>query len=72
MPRAASEMNLGRGNREQERKARTPDPSAAAKEDKKKRGKSPFKLVCYPNRNYHLLLIYHVLQVVDVKSSIGH
>lgn len=41
--RASSELPATRQNRDQDRKARTPDLSNESKEDKKKRGKSPFK-----------------------------
>lgn len=40
--RATSELPIGRQARENDRKARTPDVSGESKEDKKKRGKSPF------------------------------
>lgn len=41
--RATSELHVGRSAREQDRKAKTPDRSSESKDDKKKRGKSPFK-----------------------------
>jgi len=41
--RATSELQVGRSNREQDRKTKTPDRSSESKDDKKKRGKSPFK-----------------------------
>ena len=41
--RASSELPSARNNRDQDRKARTPDLNNESKDDKKKRGKSPFK-----------------------------
>lgn len=49
--RASSELPTGRQNRDQDRKARTPDLNNESKEDKKKRGKSPFKLVLLSNHS---------------------
>ena len=48
MPRASSELNMGRQARDADRKAKTPDPAAAAKtaaDKKQQRGKSPFKFL---------------------------
>jgi len=48
MPRASSELNVGRQARDVDRKAKTPDPATAAKmaaDKKQQRGKSPFKFL---------------------------